>query len=306
MPESARHQLASGSRAEWTSELPNGGRVVAVGVPDRQGITAIFQLTAGRAVSAEQLGLSPEVQALALEAEGLVLVGGPLASGKSTIIAALVDLINRMRHGFVITFENDAQVLHDAQASIISQREIADDLREQEAAIRQALREGPDVLVIEELMADGVVRLALEAATSGRLVIAGLRAHTASDAVDRVIEAHAPERRQYAQWMLADSLRGVVVQLLLRGLGGGRMAAREVLFNTPSVAGLIADRQTSQLPLEIERGRHIGMIPLNESLAGLVTSGLVELDQAYRRAGDRRGLIALLKSQGVDTSTLEV
>ena len=136
-------------------------------------------------------------------------------------------------------------------------------------------------------------------------VIGGFSAHTATEAIDRIIDLYAPEYRRHVQVALSDSLRGVIVQVLLRKNGGGRLPAREVLLNTPAVSSAIADGKTSQLPAAIEGGRRYGMMPLNDSLAGLVHSGVVDAREAYRRATDRAGLLAALKQQGVDTSFTE-
>ena len=151
------------------------------------------------------------------------------------------------------------------------------------------------MLAIEELRGDGIMQAAFEAAGSGRLVIGGLPAHSAADAVDRVFDRFAPDQQRHAQLALAETLRGIIVQTLLRKPGGGRVAAREVLLNTPAVASLIADGRTSQLALAIEAGRKVGMMSLNESMVALVKSGAVDASEAYRRAGDRQGLLALLK-----------
>ncbi len=297
------HQAPGGSeRTEWIAAVPDLGRVRCVSFRDRRGAGGIFRILTARPASVERLGLSRQVQALVLEPEGLVLVAGPRSSGKSTLIATFVDLINRTRREHVITIETAIQVVHESHGSIISQREVRGDPQDVLAAVRDALRENPDVLVIDELRDDGTTHLALEAAGSGRLVIASLPAHTTPDAVDRFIDHFPPERQQLARVALAANLRGIIAQSLLRKPGGGRLAAREVLLNTPAVASLIADGRTAQVLVAIEEGRKIGMISLNDGLAALVKSSAVDVREAYRRAGDRQGLLALFKRQGVDTT----
>jgi twitching motility protein PilT len=290
---------------EWIAAVPDLGRVRCVSFQDRRGAGGIFHILTARPASVERLGLSRQVQALVLEPEGLVLVAGPRSSGKSTLIATFVDLINRTRRDHVITIESEIQVVHESHGSIISQREVRGDPQDVLAAVRNALRENPDVLVIDELRDDATTHLALEAAGSGRLVIASLPAHTTPDAVDRFIDHFSPERQQQARVALAENLRGIIAQSLLRKPGGGRLAAREVLLNTPAVASLIADGRTAQLPKAIEEGRKVGMISLNESLAALVKNSSVDVREAYRCAGDRQGLLALLKLHGVDTTLFE-
>jgi twitching motility protein PilT len=165
-----------------------------------------------------------------------------------------------------------------------------------------ALREDP--MPIGDLRTAGP-NVALEAASRGQLVIGGFPAHTASRAIDRIIDLYPPEHRQQVQLSLAQNLRGVVAQVLLHKRGGGRVAAREVLLNTPAVASVLAEGKTSQLPMAIEGGRKHGMVPLNDALVGFVQGGAVDAREAYRFAPDRAGFLALLKRQGVDTSFVE-
>jgi twitching motility protein PilT len=304
MPQSDE-ALGGGERMEWIADVTDLGRVRCVSFHDRRGTGGIFRILTARPASVERLGLSRQVQALVLEPEGLVLVAGPRSSGKSTLIATFVDLINRTRRDHVITIESEIQVVHESHGSMISQREVRGDPQDVLAAVRGALREDPDVLVIDELRDDATTHLTLEAAGSGRLVIASLPAHTTPDAVDRFIDHFPPERQQQARVALAENLRGIIAQALLRKPGGGRLAAREVLLNTPAVASLIADGRTAQVPMAIEEGRKIGMISLNESLAALVKNSSVDVREAYRCAGDRQGLLALLKRHGVDTTLFE-
>jgi twitching motility protein PilT len=149
------------------------------------------------------------------------------------------------------------------------------------------------------------MNVALEAAASGHLVIGGFSAHSATGAIDRIIDLYAPEYRRQIQMALAEQLRGVVAQVLLRKQGGGRVAARELLLNTPSVASVIAEGKTSQLPMAIEAGRRQGMVPLNDALVGFVQSGTVDVREAYRRSADRGAFLSLLKRQGIDTAAVE-
>jgi twitching motility protein PilT len=259
----------------------------------------------GRVASAEQLGLAPEIQALAIEPEGLILVAGPRSSGKRTLIAALVDLINRTRCDHLITIEREVSIVHPRGSSFVSQREVRGSDEDMLAAARAALREDPDVLVLEQIGNGGMMNVALEAAASGHLVIAGFSAHSATATVDRIINLYAPAYSRQVQLALADNLRGVIAQVLLHKNGGGRVAAREVLLNTPAVASVIAEGKTSQLPMAIEGGRRHGMMPLGDTLAGLVQSGLVDAREAYRHVADRGAFLALLKRHGVDTSFVE-
>jgi twitching motility protein PilT len=305
MPERNREALRSGVGTEWICDTPDVGRVRCMSFRDHRGAGGIFRMIPARAISAEQLGLSREIQGLCAEPEGLVIVTGLRSSGRSTLISAFVDLINRTRSVHVITLESQIKFVHESRSSLVSQREVRGDNDELLLVVRSTLRENPDVLVIEDLRSPEIVAVALDAAESGHLVIGALTAHTTTAAVDRIIDQTAPERRPKVQLALAGALRGIVAQVLLRKTGGGRVAARELLLNTSAVANLIAEGKTSQLPMAIDSGRKHGMVPLNDALAGFVQSGTVDTREAYRLAFDRQGFLSVLKRQGIDTSFVE-
>jgi twitching motility protein PilT len=290
---------------EWICEIKDVGRVRCLAFSDHRGPGGIFRMIPARAISAEQLGLSREIQGLCAEPEGLVLVTGPRASGKSTLLAAFVDLISRTRSDYVITVESRVRVVHDNRMGIVSQREVRGGAHEWLATIRGALRENPDVLVVEDLRAPEVAAEAIEAAASGYLVIAGVPAHSAPEAVTRLIEQALPERRSSIQAALAETLRGVVTQVLLRKSAGGRIAARELLLGTPSVSSLIAEGKLAQLPLALDSGRRHGMVPLTDALVAFIQSGVIDVREAWRKSSNRAGLLKQLKREGIDTSVIE-
>jgi twitching motility protein PilT len=229
-----------------------------------------------------------------------VLVAAPRSGGRRALSAALVDLINRTRRDHVITIEPQIDVVHEQHLSLVSQREIGDD--EVCDAARAALREDPDVLVLEDMRTPSLVATALEAAESGQLVIGGVSASDAADALSRTIELFPPEDRRRIQLALAQQLRGVVAQVTLRRIGGGRLAARDVLLNTPAVARAIVDG-TCDLRAAIEGGRAHGLRSLNDSLAALVQSGAVDPREAYRSSPDGPGLVDLLERKGITMDT---
>jgi len=305
MPARNAEALRTGVTSEWICDLPEVGRVRCMTFSDHRGPGGVFRMMPLRMISAEQLNLSRQIQGLAIEPEGLVLVAGPRQSGKRTLMSALVDLINRMRRDHVITVETEINLLHERVGSFVSQREVRGGREEMLTVARAALREDPDVLVLEDVRTAGLMSLALDAAGSGQLVIGGLPAHNASGAIDRIIDLYPPENRRQIQLSLAQNLRGVVAQVLLRKLTGGRVAARELLLNTAAVRGVLAEGRTSQLPQAIEGGRPYGMVPLNDALVGFVQSGAVDVREAYERSADRAGFLALLKRQGLDTSLIE-
>jgi twitching motility protein PilT len=305
MPERSHEALRTGVATEWICDLEGVGRVRCMSFRDRRGPGGVFRLMPTRSASADQLGLSKHVQALAAEPEGLVLIAGARSSGKRTTIAAFVDLMNRTRRDHVITIEREINIQHERGTSFISQREVRGSDDEVLAAARAALREDPDVLVVEELRTGALMDVALEAAAAGRLVVGGFTAHTATGAIDRIIDLYAPEHHRQVQMALAGCIRGVVVQVLLRKVGGGRLPAREVLLNTPAVSSVIAEGKTSQLPMVIEGGRSYGMMPLNDALVSLVQNGSVGSREAYRHSPDRPAFLAALNRHGIDTSFAE-
>jgi twitching motility protein PilT len=305
MPPRSHEALRTGAATEWISQLEGVGRVRCMSFRDQRGPGGVFRLMPTRSVSADEVGLPKQMQALAIEPEGLVLIAGTRSSGKRTTMAAFVDLMNRTRRDHIITIEREINIQHDRGNSFISQREVRGNDEDMLAAMRAALREDPDVLVVEELRTSALMNVALEAAAAGRLVVGGFTAHTATGAIDRIIDLYAPEDHQQVQMALAHAMRGVIAQVLLRKVGGGRLPAREVLLNTPAVSSAIAEGKTSQLPMAIEGGRGYGMMPLNDALVGLVRNGAVEVRDAYRHSPDRPGFLAALNRQGIDTSFVE-
>ena len=214
MPERSREALRSGGATEWICDIDGIGRVRCMSFRDHRGPGGVFRLMPTRSVSVDQLGLPSQVQSLAGEKEGLVLIAGPRSSGKRTLMAALVDLMNRNRRDHIITIEREVNIVHERGSSFISQREVRGSDEDMLAAARAALREDPDVLVIEDPRTGALVNVALEAAASGHLVVGGFSAHTATGAIDRIIDLYAPENRRQVQQALADSLLGVIVQVL--------------------------------------------------------------------------------------------
>ena len=305
MPDRSHEALRTGATTEWICDIDDIGRVRCMSFSDYRGPGGVFRLMPVRTVSADQLGLSREIQSLAADPEGLVLITGSRSSGKRALISSLVDLINRTRRDHVITIEREVNIVHDRGNSFISQREVRGTDDDVLVAARAALREDPDVLVLEQIRSGLLMNVALEAAASGHLVIGGFSAHNVTESIDRILDLYAPEYARQVQLALADNLRGVVAQVLLPKIGGGRVAAREVLLNTPAVASVIAEGKTSQLPMAIEGGRRVGMVPFNDAMVSYVQSGIVDLRDAYRHVTDRPAFLALLKRQGVDTSALE-
>lgn len=304
-PESGHDSIGRGEPTEWISEFAELGRMRCSTFTDHRGPGVLLRMIATRAATAEQLGLSREVQALATEPQGLVLVAGQRASGKSTLLSALVDLVNRRRAEYVITLERQIRLVHDNKSALVSQREIRGGADEALSAARLALREGPDVLVVDDLVSSHMVPLLLTAASEGLLIFVSITAPSTTDAVHRFIELAAPEMRNAVQGAMAESFRGAVGQVLLKKTGGGLVAAREVLLATAPVTRVISEGQLGQLTHALESGRKHGMVSFTETLVSYVRAGAVDVREAFRKAPDRNQLLAGLKREGVDTSVVE-
>ena len=304
-PESGQESIGRGEPTEWIAEFEGVGRIRCTTFADHRGPGVLLRMIATRAATAEQLGLAREVQALATEPQGLVLVAGPRASGKSTLISALVDLVNRQRAEYVITLERQIRLVHDNRVALVSQREIRGSADDSVVAARMALRENPDVLVVDDLVSSQMVPLLMTAASEGLLIFVSITAPTTADAVARFVELAPPEMRKAVQNSMAESFRGAVAQVLLKKAGGGLVAARELLLATAPVTRVISEGQLGQLPLTLESGRKQGMVSFTDALADYVRSGTVDVREAFRKAPDRNRLLETLKRDGIDTSVVE-
>jgi twitching motility protein PilT len=304
-PESGHESIGRGEATEWLAEFDGVGAIRCTTFADHRGPGVLLRMIATRTATAEQLGLSREVQALATEPQGLVLVAGPRTSGKSTLLSALVDLVNRQRAEFVITLERQIRLVHDHKSALVSQREIRGGAEEALTAARSALRENPDVLVVDDLVSSHMVPLLLTAASEGLLVFVSITAPSTADAVQRFVELAPPEMRKGVLSATAESFRGAIAQVLLKKAGGGLVAAREVLLATAPVTRVISEGQLGQLPLALESGRKHGMVSFTDALVDYVRSGTVDVREAFRKTPDRDRLLEHLKRDGIDTSTVE-
>ena len=295
----ARRLLAS---AEWSFDLANVGHVQCTAFNDHRGAGAMFQIVPLRLPAAEQIGLSLNVQLVAVEQEGLIIVAGPRSSGKLRLMHQLANLITQSRHAYVIAVQRGPgrAMAHDTSA--ISQREVRDGLDDMLAVARAALRENPDVLLLQETRSAPLMSLALDASACGQLVIAGFTAPTAVDALERTVALYPSEQARSVQLQLAQHLRGLIGQVLVPKVRGGRIVAQEVLLMTRAVAAVLSDGHAWQLRAALEATATHGMVPLSDVLVDLVRSGDVRPEDAYRHAPDRAGLIERFKSHGIDTS----
>jgi twitching motility protein PilT len=248
-----------------------------------RGLAAVFRAIPDKVVPAEKLGLPPVVRALAGAERGLVLVTGPTGSGKSTTLCSLVDDANRTRCGHIITIEDPIEFVHRPQSCMVNQREVGTDVPSFADALRAALREDPDIILVGEMRDRETIALAITAAETGHLVFGTLHTASAAKTVDRVVNVFSEGEQAQIRAMFAESIQAVVAQQLLPRRGGGRVAAFEVLVATSAVRALIRDAKTYQLPSVIQTGARYGMQSLEQALSKLVMAGLVDREVAAHK-----------------------
>jgi twitching motility protein PilT len=261
----------------------------------RNSMGAAFRLIPTDIKQLSELGVPESVANFATLARGLVLVTGPTGSGKSTTLAALVDLVNRTRADHIVTVEDPIEFLHTNHRSLVNQREVGSDTHSFTAALKHVLRQDPDVILIGELRDLETISIALTAAETGHLVFATLHTQDAAQTIDRVIDVFPPHQQAQVRSQLAATLRGVVCQTLVkRAQGDGRAVATEVLVTTPAIANLIREGKTYQIPSALQAGRSLGMHTLDQHLADLVNTGQITYVAALEKVHDAAGFDRLI------------
>jgi twitching motility protein PilT len=268
-------QWQQGDELDLALELASLGRFRLNLFRQLSGLAAAFRLIPKRIASVDELDLEEVFQAVARHADGLVLIGGPTGSGKSSTLAALIDRLNGERALHIITLEDPVEVIHSSQCSLVNQREIGRHCRDFGQGLRSALRQDPDVIMIGELRDLETIRLALRAAETGHLVLATVHTRSAAGSIDRLIEVFAADEKPLVRAMLAESLRLVVAQVLVKRVGGGRVAAREVLVATPAVRNLVREGRMAQLCSVMQAGAAEGMRTMEGAMLGLREKGLI-------------------------------
>ena len=299
MPERNRGEWKETGDTDFAYEIAGLARFRVNAARDRKGPVAVFRVIPAKVVTVEEMGLSDEVQKLCYLKKGLVLVTGPTGSGKSTTLCALVDLVNRTRADHIITIEDPIEFVHENKKCLITQRQVHMHTESFKSALRAALREDPDIVLVGELRDLETIAIAIETAETGHLVFGTLHTTTAASTVDRMIDQFPADRQAQIRVMLSESLKGVIAQTLCKKKGGGRVAAREILLTTPAVSNLIREAKTFQLPSIIQTSRKLGMNTLNDALFDLVEKGLVEPDEAYMKSVEKAGLLGQFKAKGI-------
>jgi twitching motility protein PilT len=256
-----------------------------------RGEAAVFRTIPSKIPRFAELGLPEVVRHLCEEEKGLVLVTGPTGSGKSTTLAAMVDYLNETMAGHILTLEDPIEFVHRPKRSLINQREIGTQSHTFSAALRSALREDPDVILVGELRDLETTSLALTAAETGHLVFATVHTSSAPKTIDRIVDVFPPAQQAQIRTMLAESLLGVITQMLLHKVGGGRAAALEILIGTAAVRNLIRESKTHQIPSAMQVGGKVGMQTMEAAVQQLVTRGVVTIDEVRTRMPDTAAML---------------
>jgi twitching motility protein PilT len=290
-PEENKREYQKVFDTDFAYELPEYGRFRANLFRDHRGPGGVFRLIPSKIPSAESLGLPKAVLDLCQLPKGLVLVTGPTGSGKSTTLASMIDQINSTRTDHIITIEDPIEFVHTSKKCLINQREVRSHTESFKRALRAALREDPDIVLVGELRDLETIEIAIETAETGHLVFGTLHTTTAPSAVDRVIDQFPAERQSQVRNMLASSLKGVVAQTLVKRVTGGRVAALEVLIVNAGMAANIREAKTHQIPSLMQMNGKIGCKQINDALFELVLSGAVDANEAYKKCVQKEDFV---------------
>jgi twitching motility protein PilT len=273
---------------DFAYEIPGVARFRGNLFRQHRGPGAVFRVIPSRVLSADDLSLPDSIRQFAHLNKGLVLVTGPTGSGKSTTLAALIDLVNETRPDHVLSIEDPIEFVHTSKLALINQREVGPHTHSFASALKAALREDPDVILVGEMRDQETISLALTAAETGHLVFGTLHTNSSHKTVDRIIDTFPGELQSQVRSMLSETLRGVVAQQLLRKKDGkGRVAAHEIMVGTPAVANLIREGKTFQIPSMIQTGKRDGMVLMDQSILNYLMSGAISAEEAHAKAHDK-------------------
>jgi len=270
--------------SDFSFEIPGLARFRVNAFVQNRGAAAVFRTIPSKVLAMEQLGMGEVFRKMSDNARGLVLVTGPTGSGKSTTLAAMVDYINDTRYEHILTIEDPIEFVHESKKSLINQREVHRDTHGFNEALRSALREDPDIILVGELRDLETIRLALTAAETGHLVFGTLHTTSAAKTIDRIIDVFPAAEKDMVRSMLSESLQAVISQNLLKKVGGGRVAAHEIMIGTPAIRNLIREGKIAQMYSAIQTGAQVGMQTLDQCLKELVAKGLVDRNEARSKA----------------------
>ncbi|MCX6128179.1 MAG: type IV pilus twitching motility protein PilT [Proteobacteria bacterium] len=299
MPPKNREEFASQHDTDFAYEIPGLARFRVNVFRDRMGVGAVLRQIPDKVLSADDLGLPVAVRKLCELQKGLVVVTGPTGSGKSTTLAAMIDLINETRTDHILTIEDPIEFVHKQKRCLLNQREVHKHTQSFARALRAALREDPDIILIGEMRDLETVAIAIETAETGHLVFGTLHTNTAISTVDRLIDQFPPAQQEQIRVMLSESLKGVVAQTLVKKKGGGRVAAQEILIVDKAVSSMVREGNTHMVQNHMQTQKAKGNCTLNDALITLVTKGLIEAKDAYLKAIDKEAFLVILQQKGI-------
>ncbi|MEE9368828.1 MAG: PilT/PilU family type 4a pilus ATPase [Pontiella sp.] len=299
-PERNIKELEENWDTDFAYELPGVARFRVNVFIDHEGIGTVMRQIPSRVPTFEELNIPEGVRSFCFLNKGLVIVTGPTGSGKSTTLAAMVDLINRTRRQHLITVEDPVEFKHRSLGCLVNQREVHVHTKSFSNALRAALREDPDIVLVGELRDLETMEIAIETAETGHLVFGTLHTNTAATTVDRIIDKFPADRQNQIRTMLADCLKGVIAQTLCKRISGGRIASCEILVITPAVSANIREGKTHQIPSIMQTGKNVGMCTFADDLLSLVTRGIISPEEAYANAIDKPFLIKKLGEADIE------
>jgi len=290
---------------DFAYEIPGLARYRANFFKQNNGIAAAFREIPGQILTCEDLGLPSVIKQLATLPRGLVLVTGPTGSGKSTTLAAIIDEANKTRKDHIVTVEDPIEFVHVSKKAMINHREVGIHTRSFAAALRGALREDPDIIMVGEMRDLETIDLAIEASLTGHLVFSTLHTSSAPKTIDRVIEVFPADQQAQVRSTLADGIRAVICQSLFRRQNSrpgdmGRVAALEIMIGTPAVRNLIREQKIFQIPSAIQTGKRYGMHSLDDAIMDLLTNKTISAEEAYAKCNDKSKFVPFLKSPPTD------
>jgi len=272
---------------DFSFEIPNLARFRVNAFNQNRGAGAVFRTIPEEILGLDELGTPPVFKEIADTPRGLVLVTGPTGSGKSTTLAAMIDYINNKHYAHILTIEDPIEFVHESKKCLVNQREVHRDTLGFNEALRSALREDPDIVLVGEMRDLETIRLALTAAETGHLVFGTLHTSSAAKTIDRVIDVFPAAEKTMVRSMLSESLRAVIAQTLLKKVGGGRIAAWEIMIGTPAIRNLIREDKVAQMYSSIQTGQSVGMITLDQYLQDLLSKGLITKQDARAKAAQK-------------------
>ncbi|MGB5144684.1 MAG: type IV pilus twitching motility protein PilT [Shewanella indica] len=273
---------------DFSFEVPNLARFRVNAFNQSRGAAAVFRTIPSDILTLEQLGAPEIFKKIASYPRGLVLVTGPTGSGKSTTLAAMIDYVNENRHDHILTIEDPIEFVHQNKQCLINQREVHRHTYSFNAALRSALREDPDVILVGEMRDLETIRLAMTAAETGHLVFGTLHTTSAAKTIDRVVDVFPAGEKDMVRTMLSESLQAVISQTLIKKVGGGRVAAHEIMMGTPAIRNLIREDKVAQMYSAIQTGMAHGMQTLEQSLQNLVNRGLISREDAMAKSSNKQ------------------